>query len=60
MISLAVFFTSISIKIQALTALLTLIVFLVLQFTYRPYSHDILNEMEMRAIVCAIVYYIQR
>ena len=52
-ISIAVFLSNVSISIQALTALIVLISSLYAQVSIKPFSHEILNIMEARAIFAA-------
>ncbi len=54
-ICISVFLTTISIEIQALSALLLLIVSLYAQMKTRPFTHKILNIMEARGILAANV-----
>mmetsp|Transcript_12154 Transcript_12154/g.23071 ORF Transcript_12154/g.23071 Transcript_12154/m.23071 type:complete len:224 (-) Transcript_12154:72-743(-) len=65
-ISCVVFIGNHSIKIQALTIMFTLSLFLFLQFYVKPYNHVDLNRAEMCSILCAAVtmycgvYYLTR
>eukprot|EP00361_Fabrea_salina_P007450 CAMPEP_0202436818 /NCGR_PEP_ID=MMETSP1345-20130828/26245_1 /ASSEMBLY_ACC=CAM_ASM_000843 /TAXON_ID=342563 /ORGANISM="Fabrea Fabrea salina" /LENGTH=1731 /DNA_ID=CAMNT_0049050339 /DNA_START=6 /DNA_END=5201 /DNA_ORIENTATION=+ len=54
-ICLAVFLSTISIQVQALTCLLVLIVFLYMQKVYKPFVVDHLNQLETSAIFTATV-----
>jgi len=50
-----VFIGNYSVKVQALTIMLVIAFFVVLQHFYEPYNNSSLNEMEMRAILVAAV-----
>jgi hypothetical protein len=51
LIALAVFLTNYSINAQALSVLLTILLYLWLQYYYRPYTLDELNDLEITAIL---------
>lgn len=51
LIALSVFLTNYSINAQALTVLLTVLVYLYLQYIYRPYTLAELNDLEKWAIL---------
>jgi hypothetical protein len=51
LIALSVFLTNYSVNAQALTVLLTILVYLWLQYYYRPYTLDELNDLEIIAIL---------
>jgi hypothetical protein len=54
-ICIVVFIGNQSIPIQALTVILLLLNFLVLQYLTRPYANNELNEMELRSVLVAAV-----
>ena len=54
-ICISVFFTTVSVSVQALGALLILILSIYMQMRTRPFTHKILNIMEARGILAATV-----
>jgi len=50
-----VFIGNFSVRVQALTIMVVISYFVVLQHLVQPYSHVSLNRMEMRGILCAAV-----